>query len=227
MDEVCYCKEAAQAKSIGLIHLSKNESSLRRQAKSHTAGISFAACGKFHSPKANIIVQLPRAVAPHLPYHKAIKKGVTASVMSWFNYYGLAIMAVIMVPNILFAATHKEGFANACQNKTVEILEQVGRYGCFALMIFNIPHAGAHFWFEGALIVYLTVNGALCLAYLFFWWLCGSRKGRLRALSLSILPSAVFLFCGIMLAYIPLLIFAVLFAVNHILLSYKNAVAEL
>ena len=147
--------------------------------------------------------------------------------MSWFNYYGLVIMAVIMAPNILFAATHKEGFANACQNKTVEILEQVGRYGCFALMIFNIPHSGAHFWFEGALIVYLTVNGALCLAYVFFWWLCWSRKGRLRALSLSILPSAVFLFCGIMLAYIPLLVFAVLFAVNHILLSYKNAVAEL
>lgn len=147
--------------------------------------------------------------------------------MSWFNYYGLAIMAVIMVPNILFAATHKEGFANAYQNKAVEILEQVGRYGCFALMIFNIPHAGAHFWFEGARIVYLTVNGALCLAYLFFWWLCWNRKGRLRALSLSILPSAVFLFSGIMLAYIPLLVFAVLFTVNHILLSYKNAVAEL
>ena len=31
--------------------------SLRRQAKFHTAGISFADSGKFHSPKANFTVQ--------------------------------------------------------------------------------------------------------------------------------------------------------------------------
>ena len=34
--------------------------SLRRQAKFHTAGISFADSGKFRSPKANFTVQSPR-----------------------------------------------------------------------------------------------------------------------------------------------------------------------
>ena len=26
----------------------------------------------------------------------------------WFNYYGLAIMAVIMIPNIIYAVKHKK-----------------------------------------------------------------------------------------------------------------------
>lgn len=47
----------------------------------------------------------------------------------------------------------------------------------------------------------------------------------MRAISLSVLPSAVFLFSGILLANIPLIAFAVLFAINHILLSYKNSVS--
>ena len=38
--------------------------SLRRQAKFHTAGISFADSGKFHSPQANFTVQPPTAVVP-------------------------------------------------------------------------------------------------------------------------------------------------------------------
>lgn len=48
-------------------------------------------------------------------------------------------------------------------------------------------------------------------------------NGKLKALSLSIIPSAIFLFSGVVLANIPLIVFAVLFAVNHILISYKNA----
>ena len=44
------------SQNIGLSH-PKTTLSLRRQAKFHTAGISFADSGKFHSPKANFTVQ--------------------------------------------------------------------------------------------------------------------------------------------------------------------------
>ena len=142
--------------------------------------------------------------------------------MGWFNYYGIAVMAVIMLPNIIFAATHKDGFENKYKNKAVEISEQVGRYACMVLMIFNIPYTYFDFWFEYALVVYLSVNGALCIAYLIFWAVCWKRNGLLKAVSLSVIPSVVFLFSGVMLANIPLIAFAVLFAVNHILLSCKN-----
>lgn len=76
--------------------------------------------------------------------------------MGWFNYYGLAVMAVIMIPNIIYAVKHKNG-ESTYHNKAVELLEQIGRYGCFAFMIFNIPHTYFNFWFNYALIVYLAV----------------------------------------------------------------------
>ncbi|MCH5151245.1 MAG: hypothetical protein J1F65_01110 [Clostridiales bacterium] len=142
--------------------------------------------------------------------------------MSWFNYYGLAIIAIIMIPNIIYAIKHKDGFANKYQNKVVEVLEQVGRYACFALMIFNIPYTYFDFWFDHALIVYVSVNGVLCLAYVVFWIVCWNKDGKLKALSLSIIPSVIFLFSGVMLTNVPLIAFSILFGVNHILLSYKN-----
>ena len=144
--------------------------------------------------------------------------------MSWFNYYGLAIMAVIMIPNIIYAVKHKAEGENAYNNKMVTILEQIGRYGCMALMVFNIPYTYFNFWFDHALICYLCVNGGLCLAYLIFWIICWNRRGKLKALSLSIIPTAIFLFSGIVLANIPLLTFAVLFGITHIFISYKNEI---
>lgn len=141
--------------------------------------------------------------------------------MGWFNYYGLAIMAIIMIPNIVYAVKNKTAAA-AYHNKIAEIFEQIGRYGCFVLMIFNIPYAYFDFWFDRALSLYLCVNGGLCLAYLVFWAVCGKSRGMLKALSLSIIPAAVFLFSGVMLAYIPLIVFAAIFGAAHITISYKS-----
>lgn len=143
--------------------------------------------------------------------------------MSWFNYYGLVIMAIIMIPNIIYAVKHKNDIDGDFNKKTVIILEQIGRYGCFAFMIFNIPYTYFNFWFDSALIVYLSLNGVMCLAYLIFWILFWHKDGKLKALTLSVLPSCIFLFSGIMLANIPLIVFSIIFAVNHILISYKNA----
>lgn len=143
--------------------------------------------------------------------------------MGWFNYYGLAVMAVIMIPNIIYAVKHKNS-ENAYRNKAVEISEQIGRYGCMVVMIFNIPYTYFNFWFDYALIVYLSVNGALCFVYLTFWVICWNRNDKLKALSLSIIPSVIFIFSGVVLANIPLIAFSVLFAINHISISCKNAI---
>lgn len=43
--------------------------------------------------------------------------------MSWCNFYGLLWVALIMVPNIFFAATHPDGFENLYQNKFIESFE--------------------------------------------------------------------------------------------------------
>ena len=142
--------------------------------------------------------------------------------MNWFNYIGLAIIAIIMVPNIIFAIKCNDKFKNLYTNKIVEVLEQIGRFGCLAFMIFNIPYTYFNFWFKHALWVYIGVNGGLCLVYIISWIAFKDLDSISRALSLSITPSLIFLFSGIMLANIPLIVFAVIFSINHILLSYKN-----
>ena len=144
--------------------------------------------------------------------------------MNWFNYYGLAIMSIIMIPNIIYAIKHKADFSNNYKNKVAFAMEQIGRFGCFVFMIFNIPYTYFNFWFDYALTVYLSGNGILCLAYLIFWAICWNSNGKLKALSLSIIPSIIFLFSGIVLANIPLISFAIVFSASHILISYKNSI---
>ena len=141
----------------------------------------------------------------------------------WFNPYGLGFMAVIMLPNILFALKQRDGFENAWHNKTVEVLEQIGRFGCFALMIFNIPRTCFGFCSDGAFAAYLIGNGILVLLYCLVWAVCFRKNSVFRALALSILPSAVFLLSGALLRSIPLTAAALLFAPGHILISYRNA----
>lgn len=142
--------------------------------------------------------------------------------MGWLNYYGLIFIAIIMIPNIVFAIKNKDGFQNNRNNKSIEILEQIGRYGCFIFMIVNIPKTYFGWWFDGALAIYLVVNFTLITAYCAIWGVCFKKNNTFRALSLSIIPSFVFLFSGIMIRSILLIISAVLFAPSHILISYKN-----
>lgn len=141
--------------------------------------------------------------------------------MGWFNYYGLAIIAIIMAPNVVYAVLKKQSDGNKNYGKSVEICEQIGRYGCIILMIINVPYTYFNFWFDYALIAYLSVNGGLCLAYLIFWCVCWNQRGMLKALSLSVLPACIFLFSGITLANIPLIAFSVLFGITHIFISCK------
>lgn len=142
--------------------------------------------------------------------------------MDWFNYYGLIAVAIILIPNILFAFTHKEDFENAYQNKLIAISEQIGRYGCMAFMIINIPYVTIGAWFENALCVYLVVNGTAVTLYSILWCVYWKKNCFLKALSLSVLPSVVFIFSGIMLLNLPLIAFSVLFSFSHITISLKN-----
>lgn len=146
--------------------------------------------------------------------------------MNWFNYYGLAFMAIIMVPNIVYAVKHKDDGLKPHFSKALIAAEQVGRYGCFALMIFNIPYTYFNFWFDHALIAYLSVNFALLLAYLIFWAVFWNRNGKLKAFLLSVIPSLVFMFSGIVWANIPLIVFAAVFGFSHIRISYKSVSDE-
>lgn len=148
-------------------------------------------------------------------------------MVEFFNYYGLCFFVLIMFPNILFAVKSRDMFENVYKNKAVEVLEQVGRYGCSLLMIFVIPYTSYVFfhpdYFAKIEVTYLVVNGILSVAYIAVWFAMKNRSGILRAALLSGLPSLLFLFSGLILLYAPLIVAAIIFAVFHIFLSIKNA----
>ena len=143
--------------------------------------------------------------------------------MEWLNVFGLVMVAVIMIPNILFAMKCKDGFVNKWKSKSVETVEQIGRFGCFGFMIINIPGTWFGWWSDEAFAVYLVVDAVLVTLYCVIWAVCFRKSSVFRALALSIIPSVLFLFSGIMSRSILLTIAAVLFAPGHILISYQNA----
>ena len=143
--------------------------------------------------------------------------------MEWLNVFGLVMVAVIMIPNILFAMKCKDGFVNKWNNKSVETVEQIGRFGCFGFMIINIPGTWFGWLSDEAFAVYLVVDAVLVTLYCVIWAVCFRKSSVFRALALSIIPSVLFLFSGILSRSILLTIAAVLFAPSHILISYQNA----
>ena len=156
-------------------------------------------------------------------YTRLNKSGFVENYMDWLNVFGLIMMAVIMIPNIIFAIRYKEGFENKWNNKLVEVAEQIGRFGCFGFMIINIPGTWFGWWSDEAFAIYLIVDTILVMLYCAIWIICFKNNSVFRALALSIIPSVLFLFSGIMSRSILLIIASMLFSPSHILISYKNA----
>lgn len=134
--------------------------------------------------------------------------------MEWFNVFGLIFIAVIMIPNVVFAIKCKDGFDNKWNNKYVEVTEQVGRLGCFGFMIINIPGTWFGWWSDEAFALYLIVDTILVMLYCAIWIICFKKNSVFRALALSIIPSMLFLFSGIMSRSVLLIIASVLKAIS-------------
>ncbi len=143
--------------------------------------------------------------------------------MEWLNLFGLGFVSAIIIPNIFFILKLKDGFENSWHNIPVEFFEQIGRFGCFALMIFNIPGTWLGFASDEIFTLYLMVNSCLVLCYCLICFICFKRNSIFKALALAAIHSMIFLFSGITSRSVLLIFMAVIFAPCHILISYKNA----
>ncbi len=143
--------------------------------------------------------------------------------MQWLNLFGLGFMVVIMIPNIIYAIKCRDGFENKYNSKLLEIVEQIGCFGCFGFMIINIPGTWFGWWSDEAFAIYIIVNALLSVLYCAIWIICSKKNTVFKALALSIIPSVMFLFSGSMSRSVLLIVSAMLFAPSHIMISYKNA----
>lgn len=142
--------------------------------------------------------------------------------MEWFNLAGLIFVVVLLIPNIIYAATNKDGFAGEFHNKLVETGEQIGRFGCFILMFIQPSFVTLGYIYDGAQALYLILGIVLLALYCGGWIVFRKGNSIAKALTLSILPSVLFLESGILTLNIPLIVLSVLFAICHITISYKN-----
>ena len=145
--------------------------------------------------------------------------------MSWFNFIGLIFVAVILIPNIIFAAKNKDGFQNFYHNKFVEIFEQIGRFGCFITMFLTPPFLNLGFKINGAKTAYIITGAVLVALYCLGWIVFGKENSIRKSLALSIIPSLLFIESGLLSLNFPLIILSLIFAPCHIIISYKNAKA--
>lgn len=146
--------------------------------------------------------------------------------MGIINVYGVVIIIVMMVSNILYFVKHKEDFNNLYNNKIVIALEQIGRIGCFIFLIINIPRLWNSYFIDKYLTAYLVVNGILVFFYILTWIIFFNKNNLIRAIALSVIPSIVFIFSGIMAMSILLTISAIIFAPCHITISCKNVLLK-
>ena len=141
----------------------------------------------------------------------------------WINVFGAVIVVLLLIPNIVYAIKNK-GEKNFCANRFMNIVEQVGRYACIVLMW--IPLLVWKFGFASVLdmMLYMACNGLLLAAYWIAFAFYMKRRTVRLAIVLAVLPSCIFLLSGILLQHWLLVAFAILFAIGHIYVTYKNAI---
>ena len=75
---------------------------------------------------------------------------------------------------------------------------------------------------HGGFAAYLFAGGALLFLYILLFALFWRKSHLAKALALSVLPTLLFLACGVLFLHIPLIVFATIFGYAHITISCKN-----
>lgn len=141
--------------------------------------------------------------------------------VDWLNVFGLILVILLLIPNIVYAIKVKDQ-KNLCTNKFMNILEQIGRYACMFLMVFNIGIAEFGFGSMEAFLIYVIGNVLLLLSYWVIWILYFHKQSFGRQITLAILPTCLFLLSAITMQHYLLILFGLVFGVGHVYVTYKN-----
>lgn len=140
---------------------------------------------------------------------------------NWINIYSGIVVALMMIPNIIFAVKDKENKPNKSK-MIVNIIEQISRYACIILMV--LPLFVWEFGFSPLefMFVYIIGNVILLVLYYIFWGLYRKSKACKNAIALAIIPTLIFINSAISVKHWALLVTAVIFGVSHIYITYIN-----
>lgn len=139
----------------------------------------------------------------------------------WINVFGAIIVVLMLVPNVVYALKNR-GEENRCTDRWMNLLEQIGRYGCITFMWFPLLVGKFSFRSVPEMTLYLGGNGALLAVYWFVYARYLRERTRRRALTLAVVPACIFLMSGLLLRHWLLVVFALFFAVGHIYVTTQN-----
>ena len=139
----------------------------------------------------------------------------------WINVFGAVFVLLLIIPNIIYALKNKN-IKNLCENKVMNISEQIGRYACIIFMWF--PLLICKFYFKSVLemVLYFLINGLILIAYWVAFAFYLRAKNAFLAITLAVLPTILFLFNGLILRHWLLVASAILFGIAHIYVTSKN-----
>ena len=161
----------------------------------------------------------------------------------WFSVFHILMIAALLIPNGIYMMQNKQ-VKNKCTSRCMNVLEQIGRYGCIILMILSVKDDWGTS--DGLLAVYAAGSLMCLLLYELLWRKLLKGHGVVLAvgltgiiyvgmqasrhlydkawvsMALSVLPILLFLLCGITLHAWLLTAAAVIFALSHPYVTWCN-----
>ena len=146
----------------------------------------------------------------------------------WINWINLAAVVYLILVNVI-AAGKKLADSFSSKHLAINILEQIGRYGCMFFMIVPIGLSGwkpgfHKFGFNSVaeMLIWLCLTILLAIVYGILW-LKKAKGGRGVLYGLAIVPVLLFLMNGILLRHTALIVTALIFGVFHVVIVRENA----
>lgn len=142
--------------------------------------------------------------------------------MDWLNIFGLVTLICMLIPNAIYGIKVKNA-VNRCDNRAVNVSEQVGRFASMFFMVFNIGIFEYGFMSDEMFALWFIADVALILLYWIFWIIFIFRRPMAVCVMLAVIPSIIFIGTGIMQRHIFQVASGILFAVFHIYITCINS----
>lgn len=142
----------------------------------------------------------------------------------WFNPLGMCYIIALLIPNIIYAFRYPSP-DTAPHSKTLLLLEQIGRYGSMFFMVINLCSIGLpEYCFPSftSFLIYLIGCPVTLLLYWICWFFYGRKQSLFTALLLAILPTILFLVCGVIRQHWLLILTAVIFGIGHVAITWQS-----
>ncbi len=143
--------------------------------------------------------------------------------LRWLNVFGIITIILLLIPNIVYAIRCKKKEKDP-PARFMDVLEQIGRYGCMFLMVFNAGLTEFGFPSLAAFLICMAGDLLLLIAYWIIWILYFKKQTHPGQMALAVIPVCLFLLNGITMRHYLLIIFAVIFGIAHIYVTGRKRV---